>query len=413
MPLALDIARAHLLGRRRQSLVAILGVTLGVAFFIAMSAMMHGFQNYFRTQIVDSNPHIMITDEIRRPARQPLALLHPDAAVAVTRVLPRDPVRGIANAGAILDALGRMRGLAAAPTLRGQLILRRAGRDYAVAALGIDPVREARVTQLADNLVAGTLDALARQSNGVIIGRALALKMGAGLGDTITGVATTGASAALRIVGLFSTGIETQDLGQVYLQLAREQALEDRPLVVNEIDIRLEDITRSVAMAKEIEGQFGFKAAPWEETYSRILAVFLLQNIIMTTVTGAILVVAGFGIFNVISTVVLEKARDIAIMRSIGLSRRVIVRIFVVEGALVGSIGTMLGWLVAMAMAAGIARIPAPGATDPNETMRVAQSLDLYVVASLIAMAAAVGAAWLPARRAAQTDPLAVIRGAT
>src|SRR5487761_2576801 len=101
IPLPLAIALAHLRARKRQTLVSVLGVTLGVGVFIAIGGMMQGFQSYFRTQIIDTNPHILITDEIRTPALQ---LLQPHDAVAISRILPRDPVRGIAGAGAILDA---------------------------------------------------------------------------------------------------------------------------------------------------------------------------------------------------------------------------------------------------------------------------------------------------------------------
>src|SRR6185312_330203 len=98
---------------------------------------------------VETNPHVMVTDEVRHPAPQPMQLLYPHGAVAVRRVLPRDPVRGISGAGRIVAALDYMPGVTAAPMLGGQLLLRRSGRDYAVSALGIDPGRQARATSLA------------------------------------------------------------------------------------------------------------------------------------------------------------------------------------------------------------------------------------------------------------------------
>ena len=413
IPLPLAIALAHLRARKRQTLVSVLGVTLGVGVFIAIGGMMQGFQSYFRTQIIDTNPHILITDEIRTPALQPLQLLHPHDAVAISRILPRDPVRGIAGAGAILDALAHMQGVAAAPTLRGQMILRRAGRDYAVTGLGIDAPRELKVTSLAHDIVEGSIDALTTQPNGLVLGNTLAKKMGASLGDTVIAATAAGGETALRIVGMFHTGLEQQDLGFVYLPLTKQQSMQARPRVVNEIHIRLDDISRSIPVAQEIEGRWGFKAAPWEETYARILSVFVLQNAIIYSCTGSILVVAGFGIFNIISTVVLEKGRDIAIMRSIGLAGRDIVAVFVIEGAVVGVIGVLVGWLFGWGIATGLRHVPAPGAENPGDTLRIVQSVSLYGLASVIALVCAIGAAYLPARRAARTDPLDVIRGAS
>ncbi len=413
IPLPASIALAHLRHRKRQSMVCILGVVLGVGIFVSVSGMMTGFQSYFRTQIIEANPHVVMTDEVRRPATQPLVLLYPNPAnaVEVRRVLPRDPVRGITGAAGILGAVSEMPGLAAAPTLRGQLILRRAGRDYAVSALGIDPIREARVTSLARDMTAGRLDALATRSDGIIIGKALAARMGAVVGDTVMASSHATAAVPLRIVGMFRTGLEQQDTGLVYVTLARQQSLQGRPRVINEIRIRLDDIDQSIATAAALEGRFGFKTAPWEETYGRILAVFILQNVIIYTCTTSILLVAAFGIFNIISTVVLEKARDIAILRSIGMASRDIIAIFIIQGGVVGVVGMIGGWGLGLALSAILEQVPSPGG-EMGPTLVVVRSDRIYGAASVIALLASIVAAWLPARRAARTDPLSVIRGA-
>lgn len=411
IPLALSIALAHLRSRKRQTVVSILGVTLGVGVFVSISGMMQGFQNYFRTQIIETNPHIVITDEIRQPPRQPLQVLHPRDAVDIKRILPRDPVRGINDAVGILAALSSMPGLAATPTLRGQVILRRAGRDHAVAALGIDPVKETRVTSLARDMVSGRLDALGSRPDGVIIGVSLAKKMGAAVGDTIAAATLAGGETSLRIVGIFRTGLEQQDTGLIYLSLSKQQSMQGRPRVINEIRIRLDDIAGSIPIATMIEGRWGLKTAPWEETYARVLSVFVLQNSIIFACTASILLVAGFGIFNIISTVVMEKSRDIAIMRSIGVAGRDIVSIFVIEGAVVGTIGMVAGWMLGLGLSWMLEQIPAPGG-EPGATLIVARSIGIYGIASFIALLASLGAAWLPARKAARTDPLTIIRGA-
>ncbi|CAH2604405.1 ABC transporter permease [Rhodovastum atsumiense] len=412
IPLPLAIALAHLRMRRRQTLVSVLGVTLGVGVFISMTGLMQGFQSYFRNQIIETNPHVTITDETRRPAPQPLQMLHPAAAVQVARIVPRDPVRGISAAGGILDALAAMPGLDAAPTLRGQLLLRRAGRDFAVTALGIDPVRELRVTTLQTDMVQGSIEALGGREDGIVLGITLANRMGVALGDTIAVATPANIATTLRVVGIFRTGLEQQDTSQVLVNLTKQQSMQARPRVVNEIHIRLADISRSIPVAAALEGRWGYKAAPWEETYARILDVFVLQNAIMFFATGAVLVVAAFGIFNIISTVVMEKARDIAILRSIGFASGDVVAIFVIEGVIVGLLGISAGALLGWLLSAGLAMVPAPGATDPSETLRIARAPWIYGVAATIAFVSALAASWLPARRAARSDPLTIIRGA-
>jgi lipoprotein-releasing system permease protein len=166
-------------------------------------------------------------------------------------------------------------------------------------------------------------------------------------------------------------------------------------------------------VAALVEGRWGYKAAPWEETFSRILEVFVLQNVIIYGSTGSILLVAGFGIFNIISTVVSEKARDIAIMRSIGMPRSSVVATFIAEGIAVGVMGVLAGWLVGFVGASIMETFPAPGADDPTQRLMVRQTAFTYGLAAAIALLSAVGAAWIPARKAARTDPLEIIRGAT
>jgi lipoprotein-releasing system permease protein len=410
-PLPLSIAFAHLMARKRQTAVSISGVTLGVAIFIGIAAMMNGFHNYFLSQLVDTNPHIVISDEFREAAPQPLAALHPDGAVEVRRVLPRDPVRGISGAAAILEALNAMDGVAAAPSLIGQVILRRAGRDYAITGIGVDAPREERVTDIVHDMVQGSFGALASEPNGLIIGRELADKMGVGLGDSVVASTTASGQTSLKIVGIFHTGVDVEDQYWGIVPLTRQQAMQDRPRVVNQIHLRLDDVSRSIPLAGQIERRWGFKAAPWEETYARILDVFALQDKIMFMTTASILVVAGFGIFNVISTIVMEKARDIAIMRSIGMPGASVVAIFLIEGIVVGVIGMILGWFAGWGLAALIHLAPAPTG-NAGDTLPIKLTSLSYVEASIIALLSAIGAAWLPARKAARADPLTIIRGA-
>lgn len=412
LPLSLQIALSHLRVRRRQMLVSVLGVAIGVGFFISISGMMNGFQDYYRTEIIESNPHIIITDEYRLAPAQPLEQMEKNATLQINRKVARDPVRGLANAPQIMQSLNAIEGVHYAPTLRGQILVRRAGRDYAVYALGIDPLKEIAASNLAKDMVQGSLGSLAAVPDGIIIGAKLAEKMEAEIGDTLS-VAARGGRATLRIVGIFKTGLEQQDVSQVYVNVTKQQSMQGRARIINEIRIKLDDITQSIPMAEQLEARFGYKAAPWEETNSRILSVFVLQNAIIFSTVTAIMMVAGFGIYNIISTIVMEKARDIAIMRSIGLSEQDVVKIFLIQGIVVGVIGSLAGCGMGYLMSSGLHMIPAPGATEPGQTLRVTMELWRFLLASSISLVIATVAAWLPARKAAKTNPLNIIRGAT
>jgi len=411
--LLLDLARGMLARRRRQTLVSVFGVALGVAFFIAIAALMRGFQTYFISQIIDVAPHITIKDEMRDPPPQAAALAHPEGAVAIAGVRPQDRVRGIRAAGDKLAMLEAMEGVAAAPVLTGQALLRYGSRDVSVTIVGIDPVRHARVSNIQKDMTHGRIEDLRATANGLIIGEALAQRLGVGLGDTIAAVSPRGVTLSMKVVGLFRTGIQTLDQQQGYALLKVNQVLQDRSNVVNQIQLRLRDVTRAEPLAREIEARFGDRTESWEEQNKNFLTVFVIQNAVMYSVTGAILLVAAFGIYNIISTVVYEKTRDIAILKSLGFTERDIQMLFLVQGIVAGLLGAVLGCVLGAVMIEGLAQVRF-GVEAPSGSDRfiLARDWRVYLLASGFAVLAAGIAAVIPARRASRLDPVQVVRGA-
>ncbi len=414
MALALDIALTHLAARTRQTLVSVLGVAMGVGFFVAMSAMMQGFQQDFVNKIVDNTPYIVIKDEFRTPPRQPARIAYADAAIDLRGLKPRDEIRGIKRAGQILKVVSDWPGVAAAsPTLQGQLFLRYGGKEVSVSSVGIDPERERRVTKLEKDIKQGSLDALKTTNNGIIVGAGVARKLGAEMHSIVTAVSPKGVILRMKIVGLIQTGIVQIDDSQAYLLLKKSQILQQRINVVNQIRIKTTDLNQAHAIARQIENRFDYKAESWEESNAGVFGVFVIQNAVMYSTTGAILIVACFGIFNIISTVIFEKTRDIAILKSIGFEARDIRRIFLLEGFAVGLIGSLLGCALGFALThlLGAVRFDIKAMIETKGFV-LKWSVWHYVIASAMAMASAVLAAYLPARRAAGVNPVTIIRGA-
>lgn len=413
MSLTVDIALGHLGRRRRQTVVSVLGVAMGVGFFIAMASLMQGFQDYFKTKVIDVSPHIVMKDEYRVAPLQPVERLYGAGAVELSGLKPRDERRGIRNAKAKLGAIAETPGLAAAPTLRGQVFLRYGGKDVSAALIGIEPASERRVSNLERDLIAGTLDALQTASNGIILGEGLAQKLGAAMGNNLTAVSPEGVTLNVKVVGIFRTGITSMDNGEAYALLKKVQVLEGRINVINQINMRLADVTRARALARAIEDRFGYRTESWEEVNQNVLGIFVIQNAIMYSTVGAILVVAAFGIFNIISTVVLEKTRDIAILKSIGLGEGDIQAIFLVEGLCVGLAGMLLGWGLGYVLVEILASLE-----FRTEGFVRTQGFVLYrwwghyAMAGGFALLAAGLAALLPARKAARVNPVDIVRGA-
>ena len=210
-------------------------------------------------------------------------------------------------------------------------MLRYGGKDIGVSLAGIEPETEARVSKLEQDMRSGSLTALHTIANGIIVGDGLADKLGADLGATLTVSTPSGQPRRMKIAGIFHNGVVSLDNGQAYTLLKTAQILLDRPNVINRIRLRIDDINQARPLARRIEGMLGYRSESWEEANESILEVFFIRNIIMFTVVGAILLVAGFGIFNIVSTITHEKIRNIAILKSLGFRQRDIQTIFVAK----------------------------------------------------------------------------------
>ncbi|MEZ5498322.1 MAG: ABC transporter permease [Steroidobacteraceae bacterium] len=413
MNLLLQIAWSHLRSRRRQSIVSLLGVVLGVAFFLAVSSLMRGSERDLIRRLVDTAPHITLYDEYRNAQPQPARVANPDAAVAIRGVKPRAERRGIRQYKRKLGAIAAMQGVEAAPILLGQVIFSFAARDEAVSISGIEPARMHHVSSIVEDMVSGTIDAVDVNPSGIIIGTGLARKLSLAMNDTVTVVAPNGNLRAMKIVGLFETGNSGYDETQTFAQLTRVQALLNRPNIANRIVMRLTDPYRARAVATAIENSTGYKAVSWQEASKDLLDALAVRNVIMYSVVSAILIVACFGIYNVISTVVLEKTRDIAILKSMGFHAQDIRRIFLVEGALIGLGGSIVGTALGAAMMRVLdnVTIKPPGSSEAI-TLPLYWGADQFLLAAAFAIASAVLAAYLPARKGGRVQPVDILRGA-
>lgn len=413
MPLIVDIAATHIAGRGRQMLVAVLGVAVGVGFSIAMAALMQGGQDDFVSQLVDTMPHVHIIDEQRTARRQPAEDAF--AMVAISGLRPREDRRGIINPTAATTWLASWLPGRFAPSLKAQGVIRYSSQEVGAAIIGVDPKRELGVSPIVEDFVQGSFARLAAGGNNVAIGDTMATRLGAGLGDTITAVSSEGLTRDFKIVGLFHTGTTARDEGEAYVLLKNAQVLSARPNAINEIRIKLDDPNRAPAVAGRAEAELGYKAVAWQEANESILEALVVRNVIMYTVVGAIMLVAGFGIYNIISTITHEKARDIAIMKSLGFQAADMRRLFLLEGVVIGAAGSALGWLLGFSMtyALSLVRFEIAATGQEMTHLPIAWSLLHYVVASAFALGSAAVAGYLPARRAARLNPVDIIRGAS
>ena len=410
------VAMRYFLAHKRQSLVCIAGVAISVTMFIAMDAMMQGFRDKFINETVESSGHVQVNDEPREAQTPILETVYkdPNALLRLEGTKPRETPKKIKNSEGLMAKIRALPGVAAAaPEVTGEAIATYGTKHMNIAILGVNPEEQVKVTTIAEDLVEGSFSRLRSTADGVILGRGVALVLGAKTGDTISLSSHTGGRSTARVVGVFDTGVTPVDYSRVYMLLNNAQTLTDKKNIINRITIRLDDYTQAREYAAQIESIAGYKTESWQETNENFLKIFKIQDMMTYIITGAILLVAAFGVLNILIMAVLERVNDIAILKSFGFSRRDITIIYVIQGVVIGLIGASLGLLCGKLAIMGLSRIPVQiEGLIKAEGLLMSEHAYQYYSAFIGAMLVVTLASMYPARRAAKYDPVEVIRGA-
>jgi lipoprotein-releasing system permease protein len=379
-----------------------------------MTGLMMGFQWKFFGETLKVSPHVTVTDEELLPP-DPVArrALGRDAVAQLWHSRPADRPQRIKRPREVVAAGLALPGvLAGAQQLVGQSILSYADKTYPVELRGIEPERQDTVTPIRDYVIAGKFETLSTSPDAVMLGSGVAEKLGATIGDRISAAGPGGTHVSLKVAAIFEAGIPPVDKTRAFLPLRTAQTVLARRDEVNSIGFRLGDTERAPQIADVVGQVSGYRAESWQEQNANWIGLFAFQQMITRMVIAFLLIVAAFGILNILIMIVLEKKRDIAILRSNGLTRGQILRVFLVQGALMGLLGAALGCGLGALVVMGVSQIPVhfEGLVKTN---RIVMHVELwyYAAASAFAVAAGLVASILPASKAASTEPVDVLRG--
>jgi lipoprotein-releasing system permease protein len=410
------ISIRYLLSHLRQTLVCIAGVVISVTMFITMDSMMQGFSDKFIIETVESSGHITVHDEPRETETQILAqaVKDPNAILVMEGAKPREQIKKIKNPTGLIAQIRRIpHVMAATQVVTGDAVISYGSKTYAFQVDGVEPLEQIKVTTIGDKVTSGAFDRLKTTGDGIVLGRGIAQTIGAHIDDSITVTSPTGGRVFAKVVGIFETGVTPVDYSRAYMQINSAQTLLDKKSVVNEIVVRLDDYNLAREVASQIETISGYKTYSWQEANENFLKIFRIQTIITFFITGALLVVAAFGVLNILIMAVLERVNDIAILKSFGLSRVDIVQIYLFQGLVIGLIGSAIGLTAGKLAVEGLRRLPIQvEGLVKSDGLLMSESKSQYIMAFVGSMIVVMLAAVYPAFRAAKYDPVEVIRGA-
>jgi lipoprotein-releasing system permease protein len=414
--LILSIARTHLLTKMKSTVTASLGVTFGIGAYITLVSFMTGLNHMLDDLILNQTPHIHLYNEVAPSDQQPLELseVYGEDLLRVRSVRPKQGQLKIHNALPILDYLKEdPRVLGASPQLRAQIFYLSGSQELGGVLLGVDILEEDRLSNLGDYVVKGSPEALHKSDEGIILGIGLAGKMSLNLGDRVQISTPEGAIFPLKIVGFYQSGIADIDNTQSFARLKTVQRIQGKPgNYITDINVKLHDIEEAVPMAAELEAQFRINARDIKEANAQFETGTSIRNMITYAVSIALLIVAGFGIYNILNMLIYEKMNDIAILKATGFSGRDVQHIFMSQAMLIGLMGGLVGLLVGFGLSELIDSLPFETEALPTiKTFPVNKSPWFYLIGILFALISTFIAGYLPSAKARRMDPVRIIRG--
>ena len=413
--LIINIATHLLRARLKQTIVAAVGVTFGIAMFITLVSFMGGMNDLLDGLMLNRTPHVRLYNEIKPSEVQPIMLSnkYKNSTNFISSVKPKDRGKAIYNSQAIIHYLKQdKRIIDVAPKITEPVFFNSGTIEISGVINGIDVLAEEKLFQLSDYIVAGKVIDL-KQNNSIIIGKGLADKMLLSIGDIIKVTSAKGDLASLKIVGISQIGIADIDNTMSYTSLSTAQKLLGEPTnYVTDIQVKLWDITTAPALAKEFKEKFDLDTIDYQTTNSQFETGSSIRSIISYAVGVVLLIVAGFGIYNILNMMIFEKMDSIAILKATGFSGSDVKWIFISLSLIIGLTGGVFGLLFGYIFSSIIDVLPFNTAALPTvKTYPINYNPLFYFIGISFALVTTTVAGLFPALKASKIDPVEIIRG--
>ena len=413
--LILNIALHLLRARLKQTIVAAIGVTFSIAMFISLVSFMNGLNDLLNGLMLNRTPHVRLYNEIKPTANQPIDLSnrYKNTTNFIRSVKPKDRGKSIYNGIPIIKALKEdKRIIDVAPKVVAPVFFNSGTIEISGVVNGIAILAEEKLFQTSDYIIEGKITDLV-QNNSIIIGKGLADKMLLIVGDRIKVTTSKGNLATLKVVGISQIGIAEIDDTMSYSSLdTAQKMLGEATNYITDIQIKLYDMASAPVVAKELQATYQLDTIDYQTANSQFETGSSVRTIISYAVGIVLLIVAGFGIYNILNMMIYEKMDSIAILKATGFSGNDVKWIFVSLSIIIGLAGGIFGLIFGFIFTSIIDVIPFETAALPTvKTYPINFNILYYIIGIVFALFTTTIAGLFPALKASKVDPVEIIRG--
>jgi len=412
-----EIAITYLSSRKKQTLIAAMGVMFGVSMFIFMQSLMKGTNDYFEKMSFNTTPHIRLYSENKVADTHLMTNYLKDSSVKILDN-PKQLVQrqGIINPYGVINEIKKNPKVAdITPQVTADVIYTSGSVQLNGTVAGVNITEENKMFDIQSNMLSGNLEDLNRVNQSILIGKGIADKLSLHTGDNITVTSGTGSPLVMRIIGVYASGVKQVDETKSYVNIPQAQNLlgKDRSYVTD-IKINLKDYNDAPEVAQDMATITGYKAEDWVQANSQLKTAFKIRAMILNSVVGVILLVAGFGIYNILNMTIYEKIKEIAILKAEGFSGKAVTSIFLQQAIYIGLMGGIIGIFFGYLISYGFSRVYIGGSSPMGGALNyipMSFYLPHYIEAIVFGILTTIAAGYFPARKASRVDPVTIIRG--
>lgn len=406
MDINLTIANTYIFSNKKLTAVAVLGVLLGISVYIFMNSLLVGFDKSSNQSIFRNTSHIRVykDDEISKVL---VENSYKNYLIINPKIVPNKAT--LINPNAILDLILKQKEVkVASPQVNTSVFYNNGKSQLPGVSIGIKPDEANLMYNINSFMVDGNFDHLKSNINGILIGSGISEKMNVTINDNINLTSSKGVNRTFKVVGIFKTNNSIIDKSKSYINLvAAQQLLKENQTYITDINVNVTDPEKAESVAKTLTQITSYKAEGWKEANATIMATNKMRKMIITFVSITIVLVAGFGIYNILNMTVSQKINDIAILKAMGFNGNDVIKIFVTQAISIGLMGVFGGVIIAVILISFLKKIYLGGDIG---YFPIDYEFSKFIQGIVVGLLITFLAGYIPAKKAANVDPVQILR---